>query len=48
MDHFDDVHVVKRVSRTYNVYRGTSPTTQNRLEVRTPFDILQLTILTFF
>lgn len=34
MDYDSDVSIVSRkVSRTYNVYRGASPTTQNRLEV---------------
>lgn len=40
---YDSDIVVRKVSRTYNVYRGTSPTTQNRLEVRpcySPFFIL--------
>ena len=35
MDYDTDVHVVRKVSRTYNVYRGSSPATQNRLEVST-------------
>ena len=34
MDYDTDVSTkVVRVNRTYNVYRGTSPSTQNRLEV---------------
>ena len=37
MDYDSDVHIVRKVSRTYNVYRGSSPATQNRLEVSTRF-----------
>lgn len=34
MDYDSDISTkVVRVNRTYNVYRGTSPSTQNRLEV---------------
>lgn len=34
MDYDSDIQTkVVRVNRTYNVYRGTSPSTQNRLEV---------------
>lgn len=34
MDFDSDIQTkVVRVNRTYNVYRGTSPSTQNRLEV---------------
>ncbi|KAH3838862.1 paramyosin-like isoform X1 [Dreissena polymorpha] len=36
MDSWDDTssHKVTRISRTYNVYRGSSPSTQNRIEAR--------------
>lgn len=35
MDYDSDIQTkVVRVNRTYNVYRGTSPSTQNRLEAR--------------
>lgn len=40
MDYDSDVSTkVVRVNRTYNVYRGTSPSTQNRLEVSTAFPL---------